>query len=408
MICGYLPVLLFVPYRTTTPLYYFPWCTIALIVINIGVFAVCWSDDVDGEEIVKFMLVYGELNPVQWVTSNFIHGDPFHLISNLVFLWIFGQIVEGRLGWGRFLLIYLGIGAAQCAAEQSVMLGADEGGSLGASAVLYGLMAMSLLFAPRYEIRVFYFLLMFVIVRFGTFSVSTIVLAVVYLLLDGFWAVVMPSGSEVLHLSGAALGLLVGYVLLRMGLDCDGDDWFSLRRDSKTREAERAARREAREASEGGHESDEDYGPWEVVDEDADDLVVDDDDLLLDGLGERTTLLADMRTKLEEGDAQEAFRLFQKAVKETGPVVLSDDEFRRMRDGLIKRRSWSEVKALLEDSNAGPSEGTDSRKLLLCRILVEVDKDLVRGRRLLETLQPDALSASEEQARRKLLRKCRL
>ncbi len=56
-------------------------------------------------------LTHGEgLHPVQWVTNNFLHGRIFHLVGNMIFLWGFGLVVEGKLGWWRFLLVYMGIG----------------------------------------------------------------------------------------------------------------------------------------------------------------------------------------------------------------------------------------------------------------------------------------------------------
>lgn len=41
------------------------------------------------------------------VTSIFLHGGWLHLIGNMLFLWIFGDNVEDRLGHGRFLVFYL-------------------------------------------------------------------------------------------------------------------------------------------------------------------------------------------------------------------------------------------------------------------------------------------------------------
>ena len=45
------------------------------------------------------------------ITSQFLHGGWLHLLGNLLFLWIFGNNVEDRLGRFRFLLFYLVGGA---------------------------------------------------------------------------------------------------------------------------------------------------------------------------------------------------------------------------------------------------------------------------------------------------------
>ncbi len=48
------------------------------------------------------------LHPYQWLTNNFVHADFMHILSNMLFLWSFGLVVEGKLGWLRTLAVYLG------------------------------------------------------------------------------------------------------------------------------------------------------------------------------------------------------------------------------------------------------------------------------------------------------------
>ena len=52
----------------------------------------------------------GRLHPIQWVTHNFLHYDVLHLAGNMLFLWSFGIVVEGKLGAFKFLMTYLAIG----------------------------------------------------------------------------------------------------------------------------------------------------------------------------------------------------------------------------------------------------------------------------------------------------------
>jgi membrane associated rhomboid family serine protease len=95
-------------------------------------------------------LEYGNgLHPLQCLTSNFLHGGVLHLVGNMVFLWVFGVLIEGKTGWW-FGPLYLGIGILESAAEQAMMLGAvDVEGSLGASSILYGLLAIAALWAAK-------------------------------------------------------------------------------------------------------------------------------------------------------------------------------------------------------------------------------------------------------------------
>ena len=145
------------PWKTDAPIYHGPWATIALIVANFIVFAKTW-DFQDPEAVSAWMLHFGQgLHPVEWLSSIFLHADPSHLIGNMVFLWAFGLIVEGKIGWYRFLAVYLGIGLIAGIILQVAMLGAEGSGALGASGVISGLMAISLVWAPRNDLSCVYF-----------------------------------------------------------------------------------------------------------------------------------------------------------------------------------------------------------------------------------------------------------
>lgn len=54
------------------------------------------------------------LDPVliTFITAMFLHGGWMHVISNMLFLWVFGDNVEDRLGHLRYLLFYLAVGIA--------------------------------------------------------------------------------------------------------------------------------------------------------------------------------------------------------------------------------------------------------------------------------------------------------
>src|SRR5437879_9699033 len=98
-----------IPWNTDAPIYHFPWATLGLIGVNTAVLGVLIASAPDIEWIEPYLLTYGDgLHPVQWVTSAFIHAGIGHLVGNMIFLWAFGLVVEGKLGWWRFLLVYLG------------------------------------------------------------------------------------------------------------------------------------------------------------------------------------------------------------------------------------------------------------------------------------------------------------
>jgi membrane associated rhomboid family serine protease len=214
-----------IPYSTDAPVYFWPFATVGLIAANILIFCGVVGGvlgDVEG-----WILWYGDgLHADQWFRSIFMHGGIEHLIGNMLFLWVFGLVVEGKLGWWKFLCCYLAIGATQSMIEQMVMLGAEpQPGSVGASAAIFGLIAMAAVWAPMNEVTFFW---MFYI-RAGTVDVSIAVLAVTYACFEIVMLVIFGSaaGSSLLHLGGFALGLPLAIVLLKKRVvDCEGWDMF--------------------------------------------------------------------------------------------------------------------------------------------------------------------------------------
>jgi membrane associated rhomboid family serine protease len=91
------------------------------------------------------------------VTAMFLHGGWFHLLGNMIFLWVFGDNVEDSLGHVRYLAFYLLCGIAATAAQVWVdpnstvpMVGASGAiaGVLGAYLVLYPRATIAALIMP--------------------------------------------------------------------------------------------------------------------------------------------------------------------------------------------------------------------------------------------------------------------
>ena len=136
----------FIPYSTDAPLYYRPFVTIALIAANVAAFVMTRM----GEAADGWLLQFGQgLHPTEWFASAFLHFGVPHLLGNMLFLWTFGLIVEGKLGWWRFLLLYLLLCGLDGAVTQTVMLSydGDSPGAGGASGVIFALMAIALFWA---------------------------------------------------------------------------------------------------------------------------------------------------------------------------------------------------------------------------------------------------------------------
>ena len=210
------------PFNTDAPIYHRPIGTVSLIVLS-ALVTLLLPHDLSQQ----FALSYGNgLTPLQWVTSLFVHGGIIHLLGNMFFLWGFGLIVEGKLGWSRFIPLYLVIGAAESAIEQFAF-SQQEGMSFGASSAIFGLMAVSLIWAPRNELSVFYWLGLKAGVADVSVALFSSLLFLKSLLFCGFTGVA-PT-TELLHLLGAIVGTIVGLIFLRWRwVDCEDWDLISV------------------------------------------------------------------------------------------------------------------------------------------------------------------------------------
>lgn len=91
------------------------------------------------------------------LTAMFMHGGLAHLGGNMLYLWVFGDNLENRMGHLRYLSFYLitGVIASLCHVLASKFLGRDLLiPSLGASGAISGVLGGYLLLFPRNEVRV--------------------------------------------------------------------------------------------------------------------------------------------------------------------------------------------------------------------------------------------------------------
>jgi membrane associated rhomboid family serine protease len=99
--------------------------------------------------------------PLTLITGIFLHGGWFHLVSNMLFLWIFGDNVEDRLGHVRYLTFYLLCGvlaslAHFCAHPTSPLP------TVGASGAIAGVMGAYLFLYPKARIRTLVVVVIFI------------------------------------------------------------------------------------------------------------------------------------------------------------------------------------------------------------------------------------------------------
>jgi len=124
--------------------------TLTWLLIAANVVAFLW--ELSGADVLPLTLVPARFisdpagNAATILTAMFLHGGWLHLLGNMLYLWIFGDNVEDRLGHGRYLFLYLAGGVAAAFAQVAIapdsripMLGASGAiaAVLGAYIVLY-------------------------------------------------------------------------------------------------------------------------------------------------------------------------------------------------------------------------------------------------------------------------------
>ncbi len=139
-----------IPLKDVIPSRTWPGVTIALIVVNVLVFL--YQSTLSPENGERFVYAWG-LIPAQFsvtgmLSSMFVHAGLGHAAGNLLYLWIFGDNVEDRLGHGRFLAFYLGTGIV-AALAQTAMDPASPIPMVGASGAIAGVMGGYLVLYPH-------------------------------------------------------------------------------------------------------------------------------------------------------------------------------------------------------------------------------------------------------------------
>lgn len=148
-----------IPIKDHNPSGRFPFVTYALIGLNVAVFVYMLTlregamDGFVAQYAVTPSVVTHGVNLVSLITSMFLHGGFAHIIGNMLFLNIFGDNMEDRLGHFKYLLYYLGAGLAG-SLLQIVFNPASNIPMLGASGAIAGVMGGYLVLFPHERVDV--------------------------------------------------------------------------------------------------------------------------------------------------------------------------------------------------------------------------------------------------------------
>ena len=203
-----------------------PYFTYGLIGMNVLVFL--HEINLSNLQLEQFFQLYAVIPQeltINWsrewttlFTSQFLHGGWWHLISNMVYLWVFGNNIEDRLGHFKYLLFYLTCGAIAALCQWLIgMYSAVP--SLGASGAISGVLGAYLIWFPQARITTLIFLGFFI----TTINVPALVIIGIFFvqnLISGFASLQAAANMSVetggvaywAHLGGFVVGSIFALV----------------------------------------------------------------------------------------------------------------------------------------------------------------------------------------------------
>ena len=222
-----------IPLRDANPTRRRPVVTYTLIAICVVVFGLeLWIQSTEGDRALeRFLTQYGAVasriteaptssSLLGLITSQFLHGGWLHLGGNMLYLWIFGNNVEDRLGRLGYLLFYLA-GGVVAGLTQVAIDPSSTAPLIGASGAIAAVLGAYLVLYPGARVLSLVFLGFF----YQLINVPALIVLALWFglqLVSGFMS--LGAGSAVdagvavfAHIGGFVLGVIVGAVVRSVG-----------------------------------------------------------------------------------------------------------------------------------------------------------------------------------------------
>lgn len=207
-----------------------PYVNYILIGLNVVIFFLFYFRIDYDRTVLSYGLVPARLEAFDFITSIFLHGSFFHLLGNMLYLWICGDNVEDRLGHLGYSVLYVGSGVAAGLAH-TLMTSSSMVPCIGASGAIAGVLGAYVVIFPKSRIKVFYMFWFYIFIRMGVFQLTSIWAI-------GFWfiqqlfltwlanAYQMPSGIAYwAHIGGFVIGAICIGLLRLSGMVRGGVSW---------------------------------------------------------------------------------------------------------------------------------------------------------------------------------------
>jgi membrane associated rhomboid family serine protease len=232
------------PIRTSIRPWRTPYVNYALIAVNVLIFLITYAPHysiVAGVRVVEPLRPWAQQfeliprNPDWWqfVSYAFLHADPWHIIFNMFFLYLFGNNVNDRLGHVWYVCFYLA-GAVFSGLGHMALHSASYTPTLGASGAVAAVTGAYLVLFPQTLITVLYWFFFI-----GTIQVPALYfIAFKLILLDNVLARGHGNIAYDAHLAGYGFGIGAVLVLLVTGLTSSSsyDLWAMIKRWNRRRQ----------------------------------------------------------------------------------------------------------------------------------------------------------------------------
>ncbi len=166
------------------------------------------------EAIPPGALRWGRGVPLWLFSYQFVHAGALHLIGNMIFLFVFGNAVNAKLGHWQFLVAYLLLGALAGLAFLPLSGGRPI---VGASGAIMGIVGLFVVLFPRNDVQIFYW---FGLVWAGVTRIPAYWVVLFFVVGDLIGVLLDHEGpvAYIAHLAGAAGGFALGIALVKTRL----------------------------------------------------------------------------------------------------------------------------------------------------------------------------------------------
>ena len=163
----------------------------------------------------RFWYLPGALLPnvITMFVSMFLHGGWLHLGGNMLYLWIFGDNVEDRLGHARYLFFYLACGLLATLAH-AVMNPGSRVPSIGASGAIAGVLGAYIVLYPKQRVTTLIPIFIFITVR----EIPAVFLLGFWIVMQLFFGAASMNAGDLQNAGGVAYFAHIGGFIAGMAL----------------------------------------------------------------------------------------------------------------------------------------------------------------------------------------------